>query len=840
LALDTPVRMRLELDSHNDAAGVGVATVSLHLHGWKSMLPYTLRMDPDEAPKGTPRRTQDFVIVEPFQQELRYRIVPADGFRVTELPPSKALSIGPMRLRKEFRAEPDGTVVVQTQFDTVKARLTPTDVDAVQRALQGIDEGEVVLRFEQRGWTHLEAGRFGEALAEFRRLAALHPTEALHSVQKALLLLRAGLGEAAREAARRATALEPKASFAHRYLVVVLAHDLLGQPYGPSSDRGGAEKTMRKALELAPQDPDVRLELGELLEMGVDGVRYGSGVRLAEAIKLYRGVRKDGYTNADDLLLIGLFRSGQHSEAARLARELPRSALRDGVRVAATALTQGVAAAVQEARAVAEDPKHPIGSATVQLLAIAQYALAGDLVASLGNGPLPPVFALLRKIRRLPRSWDDTQPVALVRWLFGQLASPRRPGEETVRRAFSATLGSEWRRVVGALEKGRGVLSTLLSRLGFTPSTILDFFETFISIDTKTVDSFGARVEFGAPGQERRLGIYLVREGSGWRVLSIGPEPELLAQEALRRATSGDLEGARRWLDWIHASGKAPAVWARFWGGSVPRDQSAAIRAAALLAGRGPSPAAALPVLEKCARAAPEPKEREACASEQVHALARLGRFQEALGLMNKLTEQVRDRIFVIHGYLLRRLGRYAELATLARERSKRHPRDEWAVIHLYKEACRQGKLSEAARVLQEVIDGGAPTPNLLNDLAWLNLHRSTSPQAALAMARRAAKDSRRDDPYVLGTLAALLAEVGNVAEARDVVREWMNLEQGDSPVTEHAYVLGRIAEQIGATDAAIAQYKRVKPPPKPDPLSSLSTWILARRRLAVLENAAK
>ncbi len=75
------------------------------------------------------------------------------------------------------------------------------------RALGARDPAAVL--FDQVGEAHLEAGRLREAATEFRRLAALHPTEAEHHLQMVGVLLEAGLGEAAREEARRAVELEP-------------------------------------------------------------------------------------------------------------------------------------------------------------------------------------------------------------------------------------------------------------------------------------------------------------------------------------------------------------------------------------------------------------------------------------------------------------------------------------------------------------------------------------------------------------------------------------------------------------------------------------------------------
>ena len=52
-------------------------------------------------------------------------------------------------------------------------------------------------------------------------------------------------------------------------------------------------------------------------------------------------------------------------------------------------------------------------------------------------------------------------------------------------------------------------------------------------------------------------------------------------------------------------------------------------------------------------------------------------------------------------------------------------------------------------------------------------------------------------------------------------------------PAPHDWYVLGRIAENYGATDAAVAAYRKVDKP-KESVLSS--TWVLAERRLKAMK----
>ena len=84
-----------------------------------------------------------------------------------------------------------------------------------------------------------------------------------------------------------------------------------------------------------------------------------------------------------------------------------------------------------------------------------------------------------------------------------------------------------------------------------------------------------------------------------------------------------------------------------------------------------------------------------------------------------------------------------------------------------------------------------------------------------------------------LHTLAALYAESGKSLEARTELLKCMDLAGHEEPSSVDWYVLGRIAENYGAAETAIADYKRVD---KPQRLTPGSTYELAQKRLVALK----
>ena len=161
--------------------------------------------------------------------------------------------MGPARYTAGYRIERDGTVTATFRFDSGKPRLSPAELTAFLGGMKTLGgERLPTITFHQTGEAALAAGRVREALAEFRRLDAQHPREALHACQIARAYLEAGLGAAARAEARRAVTLDPKSSRAERTLGWVLEHDLVGRRLKPGADPKGAEAAYRKALALDP------------------------------------------------------------------------------------------------------------------------------------------------------------------------------------------------------------------------------------------------------------------------------------------------------------------------------------------------------------------------------------------------------------------------------------------------------------------------------------------------------------------------------------------------------------------------------------------------------------
>jgi transglutaminase-like putative cysteine protease len=243
----------------------------------------------DGEPKPSAPRTIDFVLPEAFVREWRYKLVAPPGYDVRSLPSGGTRQLGPAMLSESYEKQAEGTVVATMRFEMPKERLTPQEAKDVVKAVEELEKKPSKgAYFDNRAYVLLASGKVKEALAEDRRLIALHPKEALHRSELAFSLISVGLGEAARKEAAQAIALDPSSSFAWSSQGFVLEHDIIGREYHKGFDRAGAIKTYEKAVSIDPKDPISHFHLGVLHEYNDEGVRYAGGAEFDAALKEYR------------------------------------------------------------------------------------------------------------------------------------------------------------------------------------------------------------------------------------------------------------------------------------------------------------------------------------------------------------------------------------------------------------------------------------------------------------------------------------------------------------------------------------------------------------------------
>ena len=172
----------------------------------------------------------------------------------------------------------------------------------------------------------LSVAHVRKTLAGEHAAIAAHPKDPNNYVNLAYTLIDAGIGEQARTAAADATRVAPTSAFTFSAQGWILHHNIIGVDYGIGFDYDGALRAYRKAIEIDPQDLDVRQSLANLLEFNREGIRYAPDAQLALAIDAYRYVKqhqKPLQADVVDNLAIDLFYAGRYDDAVQELTGLP-------------------------------------------------------------------------------------------------------------------------------------------------------------------------------------------------------------------------------------------------------------------------------------------------------------------------------------------------------------------------------------------------------------------------------------------------------------------------------------------------------------------------------------
>ncbi|HEY0158421.1 MAG TPA: DUF3857 domain-containing protein [Thermoanaerobaculia bacterium] len=857
--LTKPFRIHLEMqEAGRGVTGGGEAAIGIFMSRLVGDMPAELHQDPETDDEETPEedrykpRVHDYVFPKPYVLDIRYRIVPPPGYVTRNLPKPETLKLSTATLTKNFTVQDDGVVLADLKLDSGPRRITAAQFEALRKEVVKLNkQPPLLLYFDQLGKKYLDAGEVGKAVAEYRRVSALHPKEGLHHAEIARALLAGGLGAAARREAKRAIEIEPKSARAHATLGWVLANDLIGRELRSGADIRGAIAAYRKAKELDKDDLVIRAELGMMLQHSDDGVRFGDPARLNEAIAEYVALKKE-IDEADDAAvdreLMALYAHAQRwDELKALLGETEDKQMRDAFALVATAATDGGPAAAAQSAALEPAKRRETQSQAANILiTLRQYAPAADLLAVAAQGA--PNAAQLRQqadvVRKATRheqvKLDPTDAKSVLRHAF--LDVFKGATNEEMNRYATADAAvvfkedglREQSRDRGAAERQA---RKAIKKKDLTANLMADLAVSAIEIQQDGEEPVGLRLRGRAPGgQGNDFTAYVVRENGEYRVAAVDGSPAGLALRAFRLAEKNELAPARHWLDWAreHVSGGSDdpvatepfaALWTR--GREASLDE-VKLAAAVLLPDTKKSSELALPVLE-AARATASPDVQWRIDQALGTAYFSLERWQDMLAAADRLSERFPDsaQAFRSAYVALSKLDREDEARKRALARLEKYPGDLAAQQVLGNIALDQGQYADAARYFAGVLERTGATPGDYNQHAWTAIFAKSDLEKAIEEARHAAAKAP-DSHAILNTLAVLYAENGKSSEAREALLQ--SVEKDDDEELQDAdwYVVGRIAENYGITDAALEAYQKID---KPERVSG-STWELAQARM--------
>jgi tetratricopeptide (TPR) repeat protein/transglutaminase-like putative cysteine protease len=863
---DLSKQFELVLESDRAKRGVtdlNIAAAAIRFEGLFSRLPADLRQrekeddtkpDKDSDQKPKKKRMADYQLPQAFVTEWDYSIVPPAGFRPKPLPVNAQLSLGPCTLTEEFAADKEGIVHATIRFDTVKRRLTVSEATDLRNKVVQLMAGEpILIYFEPIGQTLLSQGKVREALKSYRELIALHPKEPVHHLQIAEVLLTAGLGEAARKEAQAAVKLDPTSALAEKTLAGILEYDSVGRKFRPGSDYAGAEAALRTAEKLDPDDKATVGNLAILLEYNRWGLRYGPGAKLKEAVAEYRKLTAEELSELalQNNLAFALFYAGEFSEAEKNAQTLnpqPTALI-----VACEAVINGSQSALAEAR------NRTGGEEQFKQIAKA----AGDMLVNLRKYP---VAADLEDAGASGATASDTAA-------FAALYRKTQPHEQIVFAGDAAGTALRFELLIYDPDLTIDQLRSMSSRNGKAGLATQEVLEWVVKQERSELShkaregSFGdvgidialARAQPKAEGNDTtgykvtlwgsasyKSATYVVKEDGHNKVLATTRFPTGIGFEVLDRIAANDLVGARFLLDslredWRLRGGDDPlagADFARAW--TKGKDADAAtmkLAAATILTAYKQTAAQGLAILETARNSGRNDAEKVNISLALLDGYNNLDEYDKALAVGADLARQYpeSERIFFNQSLDLRALGRFEEGDRLAADRLKRIPGDLAAMESLVLVAEDREEYAKAHALSQNIIDEGKAGPMDLNNMAWSSLFIGKVEPSDIEYGLKAAQLSN-NNPGWLHTLGCVYAEVGKTKEAREVLVQAMDLLNLDEPDTNYWYAFGRIAEQYGERDAALANYEQVTKPEKAIALPT-SSYYLAQHRLQAMRS---
>ncbi len=466
-----------------------------------------------------------------------------------------------------------------------------------------------------------------------------------------------------------------------------------------------------------------------------------------------------------------------------------------------------------------------------------------------GTGAVPQVAAARQVLSRMRRAeelrLDRADPAQVPLLYFGAMLRGDGAALEDLSAAGAATGPGVQREFTRGLRGALGGELVSLSRL-----VVLDGLLANLKAE---VEPGGPpwRVHLTTPdlapdawGKQPRgvdAWMVLVKEKGLPRVLSFAVTPAELGLLALRLVQEGDLPGARRVLGWAKGTKatRPGSMFALLLPSVEQGGREELLRASAALGAFSGDPARVLPTLLE-ARASATGAARHQLS---LVALAALGLGRPLDARAGPLAQEVaaEDPEALKEATMLKlqvalSAGRLPEARAVAADLEARWPGVQALRLRSEVEAS-AGEYASALALTGKLLAGTEVSGSDLNSAAWLQLYLQDPPgAAALELGERAVKETQGKSYPVLHTLATAQAFAGRPGEAMATLQRAVQL-RGGSVESSDWLVIGRVAEAYGLPEEARAAYQRVEAPRGPPGDSS---WELARRRLAVLDAAAK
>lgn len=865
------LRMEIEKTKRGNT-GIADAFLTLFPTGAFGRLPRWFFIDPDQASqtlspeekadrqKAQEQRVAEYE-VEPFIAERRYRITPPAGFLLRALPADKTTQMGPATLTQTYSSDSSGVITASFRFHTGNGRYTTEEALELRKAVLAANKEDAVsILFDQPGAKQFAAGKVREALSIDRGLIEAHSNDPLPHIRMAYALLAAGVGEAARSEAMKATVLAPKSALAFSTLGWMLEFNAIGVRLGKGCDLGGALAAYRTSKSLDAEDLPTRINLAFLSDYDEKGARYSSAEGLKSAIQEYRDLAKQDSATGEqyeDNLLFDLLYSHQYREVLSEVEALPGTDIRNSLGISATVAAEGVDAGLKRADRLSADTaqkSRALGVAGAQLIGLRMYPQAAAILSASIQGQ-ENAAAVARQIeifRTLqpytPPASTEATPTALVQGMIAKAVLNKLSRTDIAKMLSHSGYANqaEWEASIEKNEESTGSIQMMMRNSGLTQANLGDITLGTMKISAKGDDATGYRVTtqtIGAAAQQ----FFVMKEEDGYKLVASQGDLTEVGNAALYYLHHGNEAAARNVLDWkrdlIHRGGGddplSGPLLARLWTSGESKGADAIELASASLIAHRPNIAPLLPAIAARrdgwtpAQGKPDLTDLNLVLGAGYLSIGDGPRARTAAeALLKDWPDSVTALRLAGSAYALDH--NWAAWNSLLDAHLAKHPNDRELLFERARAAETQGDFTGAGKFLHTVLDGGQATSNDYNFYSWNTLFEKSVDADAIQAAQQANMLSNNSSFADLHTLACVYAAQGKTTEAKQVLLQAMDAGKLWQPNSAVWFGFGAIYEQYGVTDAAIDAFRKVKKPE--GTISPTDTYVLAQAHLKELK----
>ncbi|MFT3700095.1 MAG: tetratricopeptide repeat protein [Kofleriaceae bacterium] len=760
-------------------------------------------------------RKHDFVWPAPHVIEIVNEIAVPEGFEMPAIA-DRTLDGGACIVTETQRIR-GRTLTITYRLETGKPRLTPAEVEATYKALSALRQQREHINLDNTAHKLVRQGKVRDALAELQRLIKLHPKHGRHHSDLAEAYAMVGMMATARREAKRAIELEPTNADLYVMLGWVLGFDDAGLRFGKGYDAAGARAAFEKAHKLDPKHVGAAIELATLLDRDAEGKFHRPKADPKPAVAAWHEafVLDDSEKNLDSYVS-ALIWATQYSDAEAVVRKRPASEHRDAMLVTVVTAGQGAPAGLRAAAGLTTDRKKAISAAAASMVLLRKYDEARALYAESGT---PSQFAtVLEKLKRFDKPLDRMTPDGAAIEALVDKTQPDGPATGFGDATTASETGRELLRGFQSIVKTRTLSPEFIA--DSVRSTVIAKVEGDANVWHVQLESNAGKLP-GGP-------VFVAADRGVPKVIGfVGDDSERgLGRHVLRLVAKNQLAAAIRLLDWTAAEHPRNAAFTLAWGTGHGTDRDAVELAGAVLAGH--TDPKALPLVLACKVTSIG----QACAQTVIEIYEHRGAWNELVAYFTANPTYP----FSTHTRLLAEchLGdckdAIAEMDTNTLVKDPDNKADQYLRI---KFALGNKDDADAVKRALAITKRADVTASDHNELAWLELVTLGDLTVGLASAREAARLAPNSEE-IHQTLAAIEAEQGDVSQAYRDDETAMQLRVPAGPASGDWYVLGRIAEQLGLRDDALALYRRVTKPAKKGFIPE--SYDLAQRRLAALK----